>query len=76
MARIQREVVDFHRDMVLLLNYSNINYTGLAKILKKFNKRTGGMLRLPVIAGVLQQPAALALQLRVLGHARHARGHV
>ncbi|CAN6289175.1 unnamed protein product [Urochloa humidicola] len=56
MARIQREVVDFHGEMVLLLNYSSVNYTGLAKILKKFDKRTGGVLRLPVIAGVLQQP--------------------
>ncbi|KAF8698722.1 hypothetical protein HU200_034974 [Digitaria exilis] len=55
-ARIQREVVDFHGEMVLLLNYSSINYTGLAKILKKFDKRTGGVLRLPVIASVLQQP--------------------
>ncbi|CAL4931490.1 unnamed protein product [Urochloa decumbens] len=55
-ARIQREVVDFHGEMVLLLNYSSVNYTGLAKILKKFDKRTGGVLRLPVIAGVLQQP--------------------
>jgi len=57
-ARIQREVVDFHGEMVLLLNYSSVNYTGLAKILKKFDKRTGGVfgLRLPVIAGVLRQP--------------------
>jgi hypothetical protein len=49
-------VVDFHGEMVLLLNYSGINYTGLAKILKKYDKRTGGLLRLPVVAGVLQQP--------------------
>ncbi|KAL6878465.1 hypothetical protein ACP4OV_012635 [Aristida adscensionis] len=55
-ARIRREVVDFHGEMVLLLNYSSINYTGLAKILKKYDKRTGGLLRLPVIARVLQQP--------------------
>ncbi|TVU02682.1 hypothetical protein EJB05_06154 [Eragrostis curvula] len=55
-ARIRREVVDFHGEMVLLLNYSSINYTGLAKILKKYDKRTGGLLRLPVIAGVLEQP--------------------
>ncbi|GJN40866.1 hypothetical protein PR202_gn00279 [Eleusine coracana subsp. coracana] len=55
-GRIRREVVDFHGEMVLLLNYSSINYTGLAKILKKYDKRTGGLLRLPVIAGVLQQP--------------------
>lgn len=55
-AAIRREMVNFHGEMVLLLNYSSINYTGLAKILKKFDKRTGGVLRLPVIAGVLQQP--------------------
>jgi SPX domain protein involved in polyphosphate accumulation len=55
-ARLRREVVDFHGEMVLLLNYSSINYTGLAKILKKYDKRTGGVLRLPVIANVLQQP--------------------
>uniref|UniRef100_A0ACD5XM57 Uncharacterized protein n=1 Tax=Avena sativa TaxID=4498 RepID=A0ACD5XM57_AVESA len=55
-ARVRREVVDFHGEMVLLLNYSSINYTGLAKILKKYDKRTGGVLRLPVIANVLQQP--------------------
>lgn len=55
-AAIRREIVNFHGVMVLLLNYSSINYTGLAKILKKFDKRTGGVLRLPVIAGVLQQP--------------------
>uniref|UniRef100_A0A0D9VV46 SPX domain-containing protein n=1 Tax=Leersia perrieri TaxID=77586 RepID=A0A0D9VV46_9ORYZ len=46
MARLRREVVDLHGEMVLLLNYSAINYTGLAKILKKHDKRTGGVLRL------------------------------
>jgi SPX domain protein involved in polyphosphate accumulation len=53
---IRREVVDFHGEMVLLLNYNGINYTGLAKILKKYDKHTGGLLRLPVIAGVLEEP--------------------
>jgi SPX domain protein involved in polyphosphate accumulation len=56
LARVRREVVDLHGEMVLLLNYSSVNYTGLAKILKKFDKRTGGVLRLPVIARVLRQP--------------------
>ena len=55
-ARIRREVVDFHGEMVLLLNYSSINYTGLAKILKKYDKRTGRLLRLPFIEKVLGQP--------------------
>lgn len=28
MAKIRKEIVDFHGEMVLLINYSNINYTG------------------------------------------------
>uniref|UniRef100_A0A7N0T0C6 SPX domain-containing protein n=1 Tax=Kalanchoe fedtschenkoi TaxID=63787 RepID=A0A7N0T0C6_KALFE len=56
MGRIRREIVDFHGEMVLLKNYSIINYTGLAKILKKYDKRTGGLLRRHVIQNVLEQP--------------------
>ncbi|KAG4115336.1 hypothetical protein ERO13_D12G097601v2 [Gossypium hirsutum] len=63
MAKIRKDVVDFHGEMVLLENYSNINFTDngwefvrLAKILKKYDKRTGGLLRLPFIQKVLKQP--------------------
>lgn len=56
MGRIQKDIVNFHGEMVLLENYSSINYTGLAKILKKFDKRTGGLLRMPFIEKVLKQP--------------------
>ncbi|KAL3535863.1 hypothetical protein ACH5RR_004324 [Cinchona calisaya] len=56
MIKIQREIVDFHGEMVLLENYSALNYTGLVKILKKYDKRTGALLRLPFIQKVLQQP--------------------
>uniref|UniRef100_A0A6N2MS50 SPX domain-containing protein n=1 Tax=Salix viminalis TaxID=40686 RepID=A0A6N2MS50_SALVM len=49
MRKIRKNIVNFHGEMVLLENYSNINYTGLAKILKKYDKRTGGLLRLPFI---------------------------
>ncbi|XP_047334565.1 SPX domain-containing protein 3 [Impatiens glandulifera] len=56
MAKIKVEIVNFHGEMVLLINYSNFNYTGLAKILKKYDKRTGGLLRSPFIQNVLQQP--------------------
>ncbi|KAL8238483.1 hypothetical protein R6Q59_015050 [Mikania micrantha] len=28
MAKIRKDIVDFHGEMVLLVNYSNINYTG------------------------------------------------
>ncbi|URD74686.1 SPX domain-containing protein [Musa troglodytarum] len=55
-GRIGTEMVNLHGEMVLLVNYSSINYTGLAKILKKYDKRTGGLLRLPVIEKVLEQP--------------------
>ncbi|KAL2346720.1 hypothetical protein Fmac_000720 [Flemingia macrophylla] len=51
-----REIVDFHGEMVLLENYTTLNYTGLVKIIKKYDKRTGELLRLPFIQDVLNQP--------------------
>ncbi|CAN8252421.1 unnamed protein product [Cochlearia groenlandica] len=56
MMNIRKEIVDFHGEMVLLENYSALNYTGLVKILKKYDKRTGDLMRLPYIQRVLQQP--------------------
>ncbi|KAK4765766.1 hypothetical protein SAY86_026856 [Trapa natans] len=56
MIKIRREIVDFHGEMILLENYSALNYTGLVKILKKYDKRTGALIRLPFIQKVLQQP--------------------
>ncbi|CAN6836357.1 unnamed protein product [Brassica oleracea] len=55
-GEIRKDIVNFHGEMVLLVNYSNINYTGLTKILKKYDKRTGGALRSPFIQKVLRQP--------------------
>ncbi|PRQ57506.1 putative SPX domain-containing protein [Rosa chinensis] len=55
-GQLRKDIVDFHGEMVLLVNYSNINYTGLAKILKKYDKRTGSLLRLPFIQKILEQP--------------------
>ncbi|KAK9141709.1 hypothetical protein Syun_011109 [Stephania yunnanensis] len=54
--RLKKEIVDFHGEMVLLENYSALNYTGLVKILKKYEKRTGSLIRLPYIQKVLQEP--------------------
>ncbi|KAF0935296.1 hypothetical protein E2562_032011 [Oryza meyeriana var. granulata] len=54
--RVRKEIVDLHGEMVLLENYSALNYTGLVKILKKYDKRTGSMIRFPFIQKVLQQP--------------------
>ncbi|XP_022755131.1 SPX domain-containing protein 1-like [Durio zibethinus] len=56
MIMIRKEIVDFHGEMVLLENYSALNYTGLVKILKKYDKRTGALIRLPFIQRVSQQP--------------------
>ncbi|CAL0320091.1 unnamed protein product [Lupinus luteus] len=56
MMKIRKEIVDFHGEMVLLENYSALNYTGLVKILKKYDKRTGALIRLPFIQKVSQQP--------------------
>ncbi|XP_061376400.1 SPX domain-containing protein 2-like isoform X1 [Gastrolobium bilobum] len=53
---VGREIVDFHGEMVLLENYSSLNYTGLVKIIKKYDKRTGALHRLPFIQDVLNQP--------------------
>lgn len=56
MINIRKEIVNFHGEMVLLLNYSSLNYTGLVKILKKHDKQTGALLRMPFIRNVLHQP--------------------
>lgn len=56
MINIRKDIVNFHGEMVLLENYSSLNYTGLVKILKKHDKRTGALLRMPFIRNVLHQP--------------------
>lgn len=40
----------------MLLTFDRSLQTGIAKILKKYDKRTGALLRLPFIQKVLQQP--------------------
>lgn len=56
LMRVGRDLVDLHGQMVLLENYSALNYIGLVKILKKYDKRTGALIRLPVIQKVLEEP--------------------
>eukprot|EP00250_Pteridium_aquilinum_P022706 c25589_g1_i1 orf=594-1565(+) len=55
-VEIRKEIVNIHGEMVLLENYSALNFTGLVKIIKKHDKKTGGLLRMPFIQGVLQEP--------------------
>ncbi|KAJ8567087.1 hypothetical protein K7X08_019295 [Anisodus acutangulus] len=56
MMGIRKDFVTIHGEMVLLKNYSSLNFAGLVKILKKFDKRTGRLLRLPFTQLALDQP--------------------
>ncbi|XP_042442706.1 SPX domain-containing protein 4-like isoform X1 [Zingiber officinale] len=56
MLEIRKAFVTIHGEMVLLKNYSSLNFAGLVKILKKYDKRTGGWLRLPFTQRALHQP--------------------
>ncbi|KAG0569485.1 hypothetical protein KC19_6G093700 [Ceratodon purpureus] len=53
---IRIDLVTLHGELILMESYSTLNYTGLVKILKKHDKRTGAVLRLPFIRRVLLQP--------------------
>ncbi|GAV77577.1 SPX domain-containing protein [Cephalotus follicularis] len=53
---IRKDFVTIHGEMVLLKNYSSLNFAGVIKILKKYDKRTGGLLRLPFSKLALHQP--------------------
>ncbi|XWS30235.1 hypothetical protein CRYUN_Cryun24cG0099300 [Craigia yunnanensis] len=56
MMDICKDLVTIHGEMVLLKNYSALNFSGIVKILKKYDKRTGGLLRLQFTQPVLHQP--------------------
>ncbi|KAE8680816.1 glutamate dehydrogenase family protein [Hibiscus syriacus] len=56
MLELRRELLDFYSEMVMLLHYSVINFTGLMKIVKKHNKRAGGAVQSSYMPRVLQQP--------------------
>ena len=52
----RRRFVDFHGEMLLLVHWSILAYTGLVKILKKHHKRTGLLVRAPHLDNLLSQP--------------------
>eukprot|EP00890_Picochlorum_soloecismus_P000509 jgi/Picsp_1/1459/NSC_04938-R1_ids4-like protein len=54
--RICSEIIDFHGQLVMLLHWSMLAYTGLVKILKKHHKRTGMPLHAPHLRDLLHQP--------------------
>lgn len=50
------DLVDFHGNLVMLLHWSMLAYTGLVKILKKHYKRTGLTVNAPHLKDLLRQP--------------------
>ncbi|KAM7480354.1 hypothetical protein LguiA_028567 [Lonicera macranthoides] len=46
-TQVQRDLVDFHRELVLLFRYGVLNFQALLKIVKKHKKKTGTFIRLP-----------------------------
>ncbi|CAL0299033.1 unnamed protein product [Lupinus luteus] len=68
MMDIRKDLVTIHGEMVLLKNYSSLNFAGLIKILKKYDKRTGELLRLPFTQLVLRQPCFTTEPLTRLVH--------
>jgi len=56
MQVLQMEFVKFHGTLVLLQNWSALNYAALVKILKKHDKHSKLALRSPYLANVLKQP--------------------
>lgn len=48
--------VNFHGELLLMVHWSILAYTGLVKILKKHHKRTGLLVRAPHLDNLLSQP--------------------
>jgi len=53
---IQRSLVSFHFNLLMLQNYVALNFTGLAKILKKFDKHVGASLRAEYLGAIVELP--------------------
>ncbi|GAB4831676.1 SPX domain-containing protein 4 [Ancistrocladus abbreviatus] len=68
MMDIRKDFVTIHGEMVLLQNYSSLNFAGLVKILKKYDKRTGGLLQLPFTQLAAHQPFFTTESLTKLVH--------
>lgn len=68
MMAIRKDFVTIHGEMVLLKNYSSLNFAGIIKILKKYDKRTGGLLRVHFTQLTLRQPFFTTHPLTLLVH--------
>ncbi|PIN10839.1 Protein involved in vacuolar polyphosphate accumulation, contains SPX domain [Handroanthus impetiginosus] len=56
MMEIRKDFVAIHGEMILLKSYSSLNFAGLIKILKKYDKRTGDFLSLPFAQLAFHEP--------------------
>ena len=54
--KVYKQFVDFHGELLLLVHWSILAYTGLVKILKKHHKRTGLLVKAPHLDNLLSQP--------------------
>lgn len=64
--RLRQRLTNFHGELVVLDNYSTVNYTGFRKILKKHDKKTGLNMRNVYLRTVLRTPFFLSDTLRNL----------
>ncbi|KAJ0008056.1 hypothetical protein Pint_30106 [Pistacia integerrima] len=56
MLNLQKDILEFHGEMVQLLQYSVLNSTGFVKIVKKHKKRSGSSIHVSFMPRVLEQP--------------------
>lgn len=63
---LRQRLTDFHGELVLLENYSTVNYTGFRKILKKHDKKTGLSMHQIYLNTVLVTPFFLSDTVRKL----------
>lgn len=64
--RLRQRLINFHGELVLLENFSTVNYTGFRKILKKHDKKTGTNMRNIYLRTVLITPFFLSNTVRNL----------
>lgn len=64
--RLRQRLINFHGQLVLLENFSTVNYTGFRKILKKHDKKTGLNVRNVYLNTVLITPVFLSETVRSL----------
>jgi SPX domain protein involved in polyphosphate accumulation len=55
-VHLHKALLDFHGEALLLMHWSILAYTGLVKIMKKYHKHTGCLLRAPAAQHLLAQP--------------------